>query len=57
MATTNDKPIRKVSLRISVLVPSVTPEQAQEIEDKIRDIADDYGVPDVQATRGAERPQ
>lgn len=48
--------VRKVSLTISIRLSSITQEEAQKIEDAIRDMLDDYGA-DVQATRGQERPQ
>lgn len=55
---TNEKPQeRRVSLSISIRAGSMTQQQAQELEDKIRDICDDYAGVDVQATKGAERPQ
>lgn len=56
MATTPQQEPRKVSLMISIRIGSLTQEEAQKLEDAIRDLADDFGA-DVQATRGAERPQ
>lgn len=57
MATNDDKLPRKYSLFISVRLDSVTAEEAQKIEDAIRDIADDYQGADVQSSKSAERPQ
>jgi len=53
---TNGNEERKVSLTITVRIGSITQSEAQAIEDKIRDIADDYPGFDVSATKGSERP-
>lgn len=46
---------RNVSLIITVRVSSISTSQARELEDKVRDLTDDYGA-DVQATSAPERP-
>lgn len=56
MPQTDQKPERRVSIFISVRVNSLTASEAQAIEDKIRDVADDVPGSDVQASRGAELP-
>lgn len=56
MLPTDQKPERKVSVFISVRADSLTAAQAQELEDKIRDAADNYPSTDVQASRAPERP-
>lgn len=55
MATNDQKPERKVSLSISIRVNSMTQEEAQTLEERIRDVADDYTGVEVSATRGTER--
>jgi antibiotic biosynthesis monooxygenase (ABM) superfamily enzyme len=53
---TNGNEERKVSLTITVRIGSITQSQAQEVEDKIRDIADDYPGFEVSAIKSTERP-
>lgn len=53
MATTQTD-TRKVSLTITIRIGSIPQDQAQALEDAIRDLADDHGA-DVQATRGKEQ--
>jgi len=53
---TDDPAKRKVSVSINIRAGSMTQAEAQELEDKIRDVADDYPTTEVQASRGPERP-
>lgn len=46
---------RKVSLTLTIRINSITQSEAQALEDKIRDLADDFGA-EVLSSRGAERP-
>lgn len=46
---------RKISVSVSVRGGSLTKQQADELEDRIRDVCDDYEGVDVLVTRGAER--
>lgn len=57
MAQDNTEAERKVSVSVSIRAGSLTKAQAQELEDKIRDLCDDFEGVDVMVTRGAERPQ
>lgn len=56
MAADNQTQERKVSLSVSIRVASMTQAQAAELENKIRDVCDDYEGTDVLVTRGEERP-
>lgn len=55
MANGEQKPERTVTLFVSVRIENVPTSTAQEIEDAIRDIADDYPGAQVSANRDAPR--
>lgn len=55
MITEQTTEVRKISLSVIVRSNSVTQEQATEIEERIRAIADDYENVDVSATRNTPR--
>lgn len=55
MATNDEKQERKVSVSISIRAGSMTQAEAQALEDRVRDVCDDYTNVDVSATRGQER--
>lgn len=57
MANADASFIRMVSITINVRANSLSQEDAQKIEDEIRDIADNYENVEVIATRGNERNQ
>lgn len=47
---------RKVSVSINIRAGSIPQSVARELEDRIRDVADDYPGVQVAATQDAERP-
>lgn len=55
MAQDNQSTERKLSVSVSIRFPSLTKEQAQALEDAIRDVCDDYPNADVQVMRNVER--
>lgn len=56
MANGNSEQTRKVSVSINIRVGSMSQDQARELENKIREICDDYPNVDVSAQTGNERP-
>lgn len=56
MANGDQTQERKVSVSINIRTGSMTQSQALELENKIRDVCDDYPGVDVSITHGSERP-
>jgi hypothetical protein len=56
MANGDQAQERKVSVSINIRVGSMTQSQAIELENKLRDVADDYPGVEVSASYGSERP-
>jgi len=56
MAIDNQNTERKVSVSINIRASSMSQSQALELENKLRDICDDYQGVDVSAQYGNERP-
>jgi hypothetical protein len=47
---------RKVSVSVNIRAGSMTQSQALELENKLRDVVDDYEGVDITITHGNERP-
>lgn len=56
MATSDQASERMVSISINIRAGSIPQSIARELEDRIRDVADDYQGVTVAATQDAERP-
>lgn len=47
---------RKVSVSVNIRTGSMSQKQAIELENKLRDVCDDYEGVDISITHGNERP-
>jgi L-asparaginase/Glu-tRNA(Gln) amidotransferase subunit D len=56
MANGDQAQERKVSVSVNIRSGSMTQSQALELENKLRDVCDDYEGVDISVTHGAERP-
>lgn len=56
MALNEQPQERKVSVSINIRTGSMTQTQAIELENKLRDVVDDYEGVDISITHGNERP-
>ena len=56
MANGDQTQERKVSVSINIRTGSMTQSQAIELENKLRDVCDDYSAVDISVTYGSERP-
>jgi hypothetical protein len=56
MATNDQAQERKVSVSVNIRAGTMTQAQAIELENKLRDVVDDYPGVDITITHGAERP-
>lgn len=56
MANGDQTQERKVSVSINIRAGSMTQSQAIELENKLRDVVDDYENVDISITHGNERP-
>jgi L-asparaginase/Glu-tRNA(Gln) amidotransferase subunit D len=56
MATNDPTQERKVSVSVNIRAGSMTQSQAIELENKLRDVVDDYKDVDITITHGTERP-